>query len=493
MAKGTPRKRQTRSKKNTDSSETQQDTDSNSNSDNASVHGGDSSQNSSQGQIRHGNNQDDEQAIGMQLNDSDHSSNVEMNRDNDTSNQVHEGNNPSVENVGVLHSGETSQPRNSSIVASSANCHNVDVDGIQVSMTTVEFMQFRREERDRERREEREDRERREEREDREKREEREFELEKLRVEASAQQGSQKEERRIDRYQQKLTNQKDADQYFIAFEHFAKREGWEKSTWVRRVSQCMEGKALVAMNSVMTDDLDYDQMKSAILEVFQLSSENYRRKFRNTSKSDTENVKSFIMKLGHTFDAWMKFSDAEAISEDAKKISQLMIREQVFKKIPEDMSKHLMQLKVWDTATLASEAEDYASLDADYWLKYSGKQCDNRGQNQGSKGKNGGFKKRSFMSHDNSQGKFQDANAKFQGQQDQGQQGHSSKRFKPDHNYNKPNHKYNKPNRNQNQDKSKAGYGWRVHRCGQVQAHELNDRCMNEKFTIPRDNSRSKC
>jgi hypothetical protein len=48
---------------------------------------------------------------------------------------------------------------------------------------------------------------------------------------------------RIDRYQQRLTNSTDADAYFIAFEGFAFREAWEKDTWVRRVSQCLEGKA----------------------------------------------------------------------------------------------------------------------------------------------------------------------------------------------------------------------------------------------------------
>ncbi len=37
-------------------------------------------------------------------------------------------------------------------------------------------------------------------------------------------------DQKIDRYQQKLTDNKDADQYFIAFEHFASREGWAKET-----------------------------------------------------------------------------------------------------------------------------------------------------------------------------------------------------------------------------------------------------------------------
>ena len=180
----------------------------------------------------------------------------------------------------------------------------VEVDGFNIPMTPQEFLQFRKEEEDRE---------------ETRKQKEREFELEKLRVANS--QSSKPEDRKIERYHSKLTNQKDPEEFFTAFEHYARREGWDETTWVRRLSQCIEGKALVAMNSVMTDDLDYEQLKRAILEAFQLSPENYRHNFRTMSKSDTENAKTFITRLGHTFDQWVKYSDIEIKSEDAKQIS----------------------------------------------------------------------------------------------------------------------------------------------------------------------------
>jgi hypothetical protein len=130
---------------------------------------------------------------------------------------------------------------------------------------------------------------------------EKEFEMEKLRVENSSNTGnSQQGEPKINRYQQQLTNQKDPEEYFIAFENFARREGWSKDTWVRRVGQCIEGKALAAMNAISEEDFDYEQLKSAILDAFQLTPENYRRRFRTIVKDDKENVKSFIMRLART-------------------------------------------------------------------------------------------------------------------------------------------------------------------------------------------------
>ena len=119
------------------------------------------------------------------------------------------------------------------------------------------------------------------------------------------------------------------------------------------------------MNSITSSDYDYETLKCAILETFQLTPEKYRQKFREMNKTESESVKSYITKLGHTFDCWVKYSDIDA--NDAKSISQLVIREQILEKMPEDMRTHLMHKKILDTAELAKEAEEYASVIPNYW------------------------------------------------------------------------------------------------------------------------------
>lgn len=328
---------------------------------------------------------------------------------------------------------------------------------------------------------------------------EKEIELEKLKVQSAAAAttksiDSNQEEKKIDRYQQKLTNQKDPEEYFIAFENYARREGWNKETWVRRVSQCIEGKALAAMNSIIHEDFDYEQLKRTILEVFQLSPESYRQKFRTMSKQDNENVKTFIMRLGRTYNSWIKYSDVNVCSEDAKKLSQIMIREQVFQKIPTDMKKHLMQSKILDTAKLAAEAEEYASLDSNYWQNNSNKNQSQKGQkhDEGQNKANGNgkncYRKRPYnpqqtqdgnnksQSHQYKQGSWNQNGQKSQGQNASKGQGQyqSAKKFKPNQ------YQGNRAN-------TGTGTSHHAYRCSQVhpQPTFIHQHRNKSKFIIP--------
>ncbi len=77
------------------------------------------------------------------------------------------------------------------------------------------------------------------------------------------------------------------------------------------------------MNNISGVDFDYETLKSGIVEVFQLTSENYRDEFRHiTFKPEKTGIKSFITKyVGHTFDSWVKYSGIEIT--DAKAIPNL--------------------------------------------------------------------------------------------------------------------------------------------------------------------------
>ena len=94
-----------------------------------------------------------------------------------------------------------------------------------------------------------------------------------------------------------------------------------------------------------------------MLEAFLLSSES-----REMTKQENESTKSFILRLGRTFDSWVKYSNITVTSEDARNLSQLMIRDQILLKVPEDTKKHSMQTKVLDTIELAKRAEYYSRL-----------------------------------------------------------------------------------------------------------------------------------
>ena len=48
-----------------------------------------------------------------------------------------------------------------------------------------------------------------------------------------------------------------------------------------------------------------------------------------------------------------------------------MVREQVLARVPQDMHKHLLRNKILDTAQLAAEAEEFASIIPNYWVKHA--------------------------------------------------------------------------------------------------------------------------
>ena len=114
----------------------------------------------------------------------------------------------------------------------------------------------------------------------------------------------------------------------------------------------MEDKARDAMNSIPTPDYDYQTLKAAILEVFQLTPENYRQKFRKMTTHDKESVKSYITKLGCTYDSCVKYSDIDP--SDAN-FSPNNKRTSTRKSASRHMREHLLRKKILDTIELAPD------------------------------------------------------------------------------------------------------------------------------------------
>ena len=54
------------------------------------------------------------------------------------------------------------------------------------------------------------------------------------------------------------------------------------------------------------DTGDYETLKSALHEGFQLTGEEYRKKFRQTKKISTDSYKEHIIKLSRYLDKWIE-------------------------------------------------------------------------------------------------------------------------------------------------------------------------------------------
>ena len=78
------------------------------------------------------------------------------------------------------------------------------------------------------------------------------------------------------------------------------------------------GKALEIYVALSLDQSsEYDTVKTAILNAYELVPEAYQRKFRGSTKGDTQSYVEFAREKERLFDRWCAFMGAE---EDFKKL-----------------------------------------------------------------------------------------------------------------------------------------------------------------------------
>ena len=75
--------------------------------------------------------------------------------------------------------------------------------------------------------------------------------------------------------------QDDMDAFLERYERFAESQGWEKEDWAVCLSPLLTGKGLQVYASMPAATVtDYDQLKEALLKRYELTSEGFRKKFR---------------------------------------------------------------------------------------------------------------------------------------------------------------------------------------------------------------------
>jgi len=117
-----------------------------------------------------------------------------------------------------------------------------------------------------------------------------------------------------------------------------KIHGIDNTLWVRGLSSVITGKALETFSSLSMETLEnYEQVKAALLERYQIGAEHYRKQFRELRKSDKENYNE----VGHKLQTlWAKWVASKGATGDPLAIAELILVEQFYAVLPEG-------LKVW--------------------------------------------------------------------------------------------------------------------------------------------------
>ena len=154
-------------------------------------------------------------------------------------------------------------------------------------------------------------------------------------------------------------DEREIEMYLSNFEKTAEVSGWPRDKWSVILQPKLSGKALKAYDRLtVVEIVDYNVVKQTILDELELVAEVYRVKFRSCTKRVAETYSDFAHYMSMQFDRWTK---AEQIT-DFESLKQLMLREQFYDKVPQDLKVHVSEKKRTSLVEVARAADEYAVL-----------------------------------------------------------------------------------------------------------------------------------
>ena len=145
----------------------------------------------------------------------------------------------------------------------------------------------------------------------------------------------------------------DVHLFFTSFERAALLNSIPRDRWSAILHAIVHGKAQRVMSSLpLTEVLDYDRVKQALLTAFDVCADVFRKRFRTVAKTLNESFAEFAFKIKETFDRWLQKSDVK----DFESLQQLMLLERFNQSFADDS-----ELSIWmlskDPRTLSEAAQ----------------------------------------------------------------------------------------------------------------------------------------
>ncbi|XP_043958900.1 uncharacterized protein LOC122823389 [Gambusia affinis] len=134
---------------------------------------------------------------------------------------------------------------------------------------------------------------------------------------------------------EKLTVEDDIEHFLTTFERIAAAYRWPKSDWIFQLIPLLTGKARSAyVNMDVDDSLEYEKVKAAILQKYDINPETYRQRFRCLDSLD-ESPKELYSRLKELYEKWIQPKD-----KTVKQVGELIMLEQFLRML-------CPELQVW--------------------------------------------------------------------------------------------------------------------------------------------------
>lgn len=122
--------------------------------------------------------------------------------------------------------------------------------------------------------------------------------------------------------------------------------------WVVQLAGSLSGKAMAAYTNLTREKSgDYEKVKAAILQRYEVKEETHQRKFSQKQKHSDESHREFVYRLQDCLQRWAK---SQLTWE------QMILIEQVYSSLPQDLAVWLQERKLQSVQQLADLADDYS-------------------------------------------------------------------------------------------------------------------------------------
>ncbi|KAJ8022839.1 hypothetical protein HOLleu_37844 [Holothuria leucospilota] len=147
------------------------------------------------------------------------------------------------------------------------------------------------------------------------------------------------------------------EKFFNHFEKLGEQLKWPRDKWSILIQSNFTGKAQEVYSALSIEDsMDYDKVKKAILQAYELVPEAYRQKFRKYCKADTQTYVEFAYQKERHFDRWCASKKVSTFDT----LRQLMLVEEFKRCVNDDIKTHLEENKADKLKEVANLADQYA-------------------------------------------------------------------------------------------------------------------------------------
>ena len=148
------------------------------------------------------------------------------------------------------------------------------------------------------------------------------------------------------------------DSYLTRFESYATACKWDPAMWALYLSALLKGRALEVFVRLSKDDqTDYEQIREALLNNFNLTERQFKRKFRESRPEKSETFRQFSSRMASYLEKWLAMAKVEKTFEA---VCDFLARDQFLEIANQDMYVFLKPKSFKTLGDMARDADLFA-------------------------------------------------------------------------------------------------------------------------------------